>query len=461
MSACRRKRSRVTCCTYIVAAFVVTVLVCHFLIGFSTYKSGITRLIPHPPILNGINVLHVNDANPSNKNRMPNLPDSVRLNLMDVSSVKEARPQIVTTATMKEIGELHEKDASAVKKYSVPKRWTLVDIPKHFNNSLHESESRGPEIHRIVWFNMPDWIKSHAFMSECDYKNCEVTTDRTVINKASAIMFCIIHPGMGHSPPVSRRDPNQVWVAYGLEPPFNYYFSDYKSSAWRNTINWTMTYRTDADVQEPYGMLETREALLDKDYNTIFREKKKFAVWIVSHCHTQSKREDYVNEMKKYVSVDIYGGCGTRFTENITSLVSRYKFFLSFENCFCPDYVTEKLFKYYNHDVILVTRGGADYDKLLPNDTLINTGKFANVKELTDYLAEVGSNQKRYVDYLRRKDVYKAYTESFTYNNAMCDLCWKLNHKNSYRNIYPDVHEYIQKTKQCTRPSEVIIQWIN
>lgn len=338
-----------------------------------------------------------------------------------------------------------------------PRKWALVDITKHFNNTLKKDTTSSDKVHQILWFNKPHWIESHDFMSLCDYKNCEFSLDRKLIKNASAIIFCIIHPGMGHSPPVkdADRDPNQVWVVYGLEPPFNYYFSDYASPQWRNTLNWSITYRTDADVQEPYGMLQTRETVQPKDYEQIFRGKKKFAIWVVSHCNTQSRREDYVREMQNHVSVDIYGACGTRFREDIGALVKKYKFFLSFENSMCPDYVSEKVFRYFNHDVIQVVRGGADYDTLLPNDTFINTAKFPDIKTLTEYLTDVGSDQERYISYLRQKDVYKAHTESFTYKNSMCNLCRKLNSKNSYRNTYADIRQYIQETRQCIKPQQV------
>ena len=294
-------------------------------------------------------------------------------------------------------------------------------------------------------------------MSLCDHNNCQVTVNRALIRNVSAVMFCVIHPGMGYTPPLGpgERDSDQVWVFYGLESPFNHHFSDYASPHWRNTFNWSMTYRTDSDVQQPYGTLETLETPIEKDYNKLFLHKTKFAVWIVSHCATHSKREDFVREMQKYVFVDIYGKCGRRFQTDVASLVKEYKFFLSFENSLCPDYVTEKLFNYFGLDIIQVVRGGVDYDKLLPNDTFINTAKFPDVKALTQYLIDVGSDQERYVGYIRRKAAYKSYKGDFTYENSMCDLCRKLNQKNSYRNSYKDIHEYIQKTKVCIQPSEV------
>ncbi len=38
--------------------------------------------------------------------------------------------------------------------------------------------------------------------------------------------------------------------------------------------------------------------------------KKKLVFWVVSNCHTHSRREDYVKIMQKYIDVDVYGACG-------------------------------------------------------------------------------------------------------------------------------------------------------
>ena len=38
--------------------------------------------------------------------------------------------------------------------------------------------------------------------------------------------------------------------------------------------------------------------------------KTKLALWLVSHCETDNKREDYVKSLQKYIPVDIFGYCG-------------------------------------------------------------------------------------------------------------------------------------------------------
>ena len=39
-------------------------------------------------------------------------------------------------------------------------------------------------------------------------------------------------------------------------------------------------------------------------------KKTKLAFWIVSHCETDNKREDYAKKLQEYMPIDIYGKCG-------------------------------------------------------------------------------------------------------------------------------------------------------
>lgn len=85
--------------------------------------------------------------------------------------------------------------------------------------------------------------------------------------------------------------------------------------------------------------------------------KRKKVAWFVSNCKAHNGRLKYGRELAKYITVDIYGKCGTlkcpRTDENCFRRLDKdYKFYLSFENSNCQDYITEK---FYDNGL----RGGA------------------------------------------------------------------------------------------------------
>ena len=62
------------------------------------------------------------------------------------------------------------------------------------------------------------------------------------------------------------------------------------------------------------------------------------AVQFVSNCHSSSKREAYVRELRRFIPVDIYGKCGEfkcakeKGWQCYQEAEAKYKFYLAFEN---------------------------------------------------------------------------------------------------------------------------------
>ncbi|XP_025833210.1 alpha-(1,3)-fucosyltransferase C-like isoform X2 [Agrilus planipennis] len=204
--------------------------------------------------------------------------------------------------------------------------------------------------------------------------------------------------------------------------------------------NWTMTYRLDSDIPNPYGFYVKSKRKVDVPSKEDLKKRKKLVAWFVSSCDVSSKRGKLVSKIMKYTKVDIYGKCGDlscqkNDNECYQLLENNYKFYLSFENSYCKDYVTEKLFNIYNISVIPVVYGRADYKKIAPPHSYINVEDFPSVEELVKYLKYLDENDDKYLEYFQWKSDYYV-VSSFKY--FICDLCKKLNTDftpKTYKNI--------------------------
>ncbi|KAH9364883.1 hypothetical protein HPB48_016214 [Haemaphysalis longicornis] len=219
-------------------------------------------------------------------------------------------------------------------------------------------------------------------------------------------------------------------------------------------MNWTMTYRLDSDVLDTYGTVTPKAMPSFYSFQRLregWMRKHVMAVWPVSHCDTFGKREHFVEELRKYMRVDVYGQCGNyacpRFTGCHQKFATKYFFRLSFENTLCKDYVTEKLFYTLNFDMIPVTFGGADYKALAPPNSYIDALAFKTPKDLADYLKRVSEDFDLYKSYFEWKGVYDV--KRFTYY-TFCNLCSKL-YSSSFmeRSAYPDIVQWWNESSQC------------
>ena len=69
-----------------------------------------------------------------------------------------------------------------------------------------------------------------------------------------------------------------------------------------------MPYGPKADEFRRRFTMETRKN--DLLLKSIITTKNKLSAQMVSNCESKSGRNDYVEELKKYISIDVYGACG-------------------------------------------------------------------------------------------------------------------------------------------------------
>ncbi|CAC5374314.1 FUT-1 [Mytilus coruscus] len=177
----------------------------------------------------------------------------------------------------------------------------------------------------------------------------------------------------------------------------------------------------------------------------------------------------WTKSMSKFDWVDIYGRCGNLSCQRqhplkissdlkiCKSYVSQnYKFYLSFENSLCNNYVSEKVYDIFEDDNMMlpVIRGAPNIASVLPEGTFITTSNFTSPKHLAAFLAKIGSSEKEYTSYLKKKHSYSVTNWAFNFKTEICDLCTRIKNEklvNKKINVYDRLKE-----DRCFKPSDII-----
>ncbi|KFM80284.1 Glycoprotein 3-alpha-L-fucosyltransferase A, partial [Stegodyphus mimosarum] len=295
----------------------------------------------------------------------------------------------------------------------------------------------------------------------CPNPNCVATQNRKNLQKADAVLFHLIDTNVTDLP--LNRTSNQIWILYNMEPPWQvkkHMLSEIHKL--KNTFNWTMSYRSNSDVTVKYGIIMPLNKNQQKQVNLEeFEQKSKNIVWFVSDCSTDSRREEYVNELKKFIDIDTYGKCGdhkcypSQSAICYDTILNRYKFYLSFENAICNDYVTEKFYNIFNYNIIPIVFGGANYSTVAPKGTFIDANDYPQPRLLANALKNIANNRMIYSKILGRKAQFRAYLDPW-----MCRLCDKL-HTLPQLSLLADVERWWLKDAQCKRWNNVNQTYVN
>ncbi|VDD96260.1 unnamed protein product [Enterobius vermicularis] len=132
--------------------------------------------------------------------------------------------------------------------------------------------------------------------------------------------------------------------------------------------------------------------LLGMTVRKIF-DRPKFALQFVSHCQTTSKREIYIEELKRHMNLTQLGACiaGRCSPECEKVAVAEHKFYLAFENSICRDYVTEKMFYRLGHLLPVVLKRST-YAGIVPSDAFVAADDFECPEQLAKHLKFLSTN---------------------------------------------------------------------
>ena len=327
------------------------------------------------------------------------------------------------------------------------------------------------------------FVRHNCPVSDCELVNSPYQFPERPITSYDAILFNINDQyGLARRPKFRR--PFQRYIFFTQEPPPA--LKDQNLASYRRFFNWTMTYRNDSDIRLLYGRIrpifsdsQTAEKVRQDIWRTSRqhhpfskrkrKKKKKLAAAMISHCHTDGRREDYIRQLKKHIPVDVYGWCDesglgsglrcdthellTSSPECYDMLDKHYMFYLSFENAICADYVTEKFFQVIDgrRRIVPVVYGGADYRQLAPPHSYIDALRY-EPSRLAQLLRQLAANETLYEEYFWWKGHYVVESGlQQMVRHGFCDLCQKLHQDDlqhrSYGSLMPKWHP-----GRCYRP---------
>ncbi|RVE51642.1 hypothetical protein evm_003774 [Chilo suppressalis] len=271
---------------------------------------------------------------------------------------------------------------------------------------------------------------------KCPHTNCFVTSNRSLlgdIKKFDAIAFCGTEVKYYEKEMLPlTRSPHQKYIFATIESSHYYPIC---SNLFDNYFNWTWTFRLDSDVRWGYMSIRDKNNNIigpnkimtwlkpnkmdpvSEEFKNKLKSKKKAVAWFVSNCYDKVGRRIIATYLKqelekKYnLTVDIYGACDSlkcpspQIMDCLKMLQDDYYFYLSFENSFSEDYVTEKLLKAVTNNVVPIVYGGANYTRFLPDGSYLNA-RLMTVKQLAAKIDELIRNPDQYANYFRWKNHY-------------------------------------------------------
>ncbi|KAJ0177337.1 hypothetical protein K1T71_007346 [Dendrolimus kikuchii] len=291
----------------------------------------------------------------------------------------------------------------------------------------------------------------------CKNAKCFISTDRSLFDSIThfdVVVFSIkeiVEKKVTDLPII--RSPHQKYVFASSESSDYYPLCDDRFDTY---FNVTWTYKLNSDISYGYIVVRNNEgevigpkevmhwkAISDMDSinDTLkikLKSKRLAAAWFVSNCNAPSDRDTFVkklrNELKKFnMDVDIYGSCGTKkcprqsMASCLQSVERDYYFYLSFENSFSEDYVTEKLLHGLQHYAVPIVYGAANYSRFMPDGIYLNARELGPQK-LAERMHEIINDKEQYYNFFRWHKYYSFHqTEEDPETDIYCKFCEKMN----------------------------------
>ncbi|XP_031355594.1 glycoprotein 3-alpha-L-fucosyltransferase A-like isoform X1 [Photinus pyralis] len=305
----------------------------------------------------------------------------------------------------------------------------------------------------------------------CSVNKCRITYKDDDLPIADLVLFHMHRIKNLHDLPHNKRVQKQIWAFLTDESPYHtfLYSKDNRITDYDGVFNWSMSYRMHSDIPVPYGRTLSKNTPVNIwNYETWQQSKNQtvLVALMASNCGGQSGRWEYVRELQKHMQIDVYGDCGNLKCAGHYDLdcpkLSKYKFYLSFENSNCDEYITEKVWwNAYQKNAIPIVMGGSkeSYKKILPPDSYIHVNDFATPRSLADYIRYLNDTASELKIYFQWKKSFSVLNEHGYFQSASvhyCRICEALHYNSKDVKVYTSLESFLDKGRCQPKWSAVV-----
>uniref|UniRef100_A0A4W5PE05 Fucosyltransferase n=1 Tax=Hucho hucho TaxID=62062 RepID=A0A4W5PE05_9TELE len=309
--------------------------------------------------------------------------------------------------------------------------------------TAHQHQLRNLTILLWHWpFSRPYSLEGDMCSNEYGIPGCILSDNTSLYPQADVVVFHHheLRTGRSALPLHLPRPASQRWLWLSLEPPVN----NGNLTQYKGLFNWTMSYRTDADVPMPYG--KTVEVLVSPNSNSssyvIPKKGACLASWVVSNYSPDHARSQVYHNLTKYIPIEVYGRWLKRplTDQSLKPTIGRCNFYLAFENSVARDYITEKLWRNaYQAGAVPVVLGPSrsNYEALVPSGSFIHVSDFSSTKQLATFLQQLATDRGRYEAFFKWRQTHeiKTYTD---WRERLCNICINY-HRLPAKKVYYDL----------------------
>ncbi|CAE8630609.1 unnamed protein product [Polarella glacialis] len=315
---------------------------------------------------------------------------------------------------------------------------------------------------------------------------CTISLDPMSSQTADAVVWNAKWTNAGKIPKTKPSGQRWVFSCWYESPIYSgHHVSQENVAALKQNVDWTLSYRSESDFVQPMGAMQqipdSRGVL-----ENAAQGKDKLLLWFASNC--EGSRMEFFSHLTAMLPpgrVVLHGGCGTsnpcssreggrtimavaivascvavvlrglglasdRLLLTISTLLTfsllltfsrankiedpvcleklygKFKFYASFENSRCKDYITEKLWRPYMKGMVPLVLGGlgrADYENLVPGASFVHVDDFGSMRDLADFLLKVDGDDGAYSKFFAWRSSMSVMEDRWAQIKPYCTLC--------------------------------------